>query len=169
MTVILGVDPGLQRTGWGIIIAKTNQLSFVDCGTIVTDPDLSVAERLCQLHEGLSAAILKYKPAEAAVEETFINKSGSSSLKLGQARGGILLTLSLLHLKVYEYSANMVKKSVTGSGHADKQQVSAMVKILLPTSTAKQADAADALAVAIAHAHHRQRNTLLRKEYEKTE
>ena len=155
MTIILGVDPGLQRTGWGIIASKTNQLSFVACGTIKTDSDLPIAERIKQLHAGLLAAITLYRPQEAAVEETFVNVNGSSTLKLGQARGGILLTLSLCELAVSEYSANMVKKSVVGSGHADKKQVSMMVKMLLPASDAKQADAADALAVAICHAHHR--------------
>jgi len=155
MTLILGIDPGLQRTGWGIIISNTNRLSFVDCGTIHTDAELSIAERIKQLHDGLQAAIAKHKPDEAAVEETFVNKSGSSTLKLGQARGGLLLTLSLAGLPVYEYSANLVKKSVVGSGHADKKQVGMMVKVLLPASNAKQADAADALAVAICHAHHR--------------
>jgi crossover junction endodeoxyribonuclease RuvC len=154
MTLILGIDPGLQRTGWGIISSKANQLSFVDCGTIHTDADADMAERLKQLHDGIAAAIAKHHPQEAAVEETFINKSGSSSLKLGQARGAILLALSLHGLKVYEYGANKVKKSVVGSGHADKNQVGMMVKILLPASTAKGADAADALAVAITHAHN---------------
>jgi crossover junction endodeoxyribonuclease RuvC len=155
MTIILGIDPGLQRTGWGVIISKANQLSFVDCGTIATDAAAPLAERLKTLHDGLAAAIAKHRPDEAAVEETFINKSGSSSLKLGQARGAILLSLSLSDVKVYEYSANEVKKSVVGQGHAEKKQVAMMVKMLLPTSNAKQADAADALAVAITHAHHR--------------
>jgi crossover junction endodeoxyribonuclease RuvC len=155
MTIILGVDPGLQRTGWGIITAKSNSLSFVACGTISTDADRPMAERIKQINIGLNHAIALYKPEESAVEETFVNVSGSSTLKLGQARGGILLTLSLGGLPVYEYSANMVKKSVVGAGHADKKQVSMMVKMLLPTSTAKQADAADALAIAICHAHHR--------------
>ncbi|MDE3015781.1 MAG: crossover junction endodeoxyribonuclease RuvC [Pseudomonadota bacterium] len=155
MTLILGIDPGLQRTGWGVIASKSNQLSFIDCGVIATDADAGMAERLKQLHDGIAAAIAKHHPQEAAVEETFINKSGSSSLKLGQARGAILLSLSLSGLTVYEYGANKVKKSVVGSGHADKNQVGMMVKILLPSSTARQADAADALAVAIAHAHYR--------------
>jgi crossover junction endodeoxyribonuclease RuvC len=155
MTVILGIDPGLQHTGWGVIASNTNQLSFIDCGVIHSDADLSLAERLKQLHDGLAAVIAKHKPDESAVEETFVNVSGSSTLKLGQARGGLLLTLSLNGLKVYEYSANKIKKSVVGSGHADKKQVAMMVKMLLPASNAKQADAADALAVAICHAHHR--------------
>jgi crossover junction endodeoxyribonuclease RuvC len=163
MTVILGVDPGLQRTGWGVIRATGNQLSFIDCGTIRSDADACLAERLKQLHDGLAAAIHKHLPNESAVEETFVNVSGSSTLKLGQARGALLLTLSLNRLPVYEYSANMVKKSVVGAGHADKKQVSMMVKMLLPASNAKQADAADALAVAICHAHHRTMHILTAK------
>lgn len=155
MTLILGVDPGLQRTGWGIITSKGNQLSFVACGVITSNNSLTLAERIRQLHDGLQSAITLYKPLEAAVEETFVNVSGSSTLKLGQARGGLLLTLSLNDLRVYEYSANMVKKSVVGSGHADKKQVGMMVKTLLPASNAQKADASDALAVAICHAHHR--------------
>ncbi len=155
MTLVLGVDPGLQRTGWGIIRSEDNQLSFVACGTITSDNTLPMAERLKQLHDGLNVVIAKHQPQEAAVEETFVNVSGSSTLKLGQARGGLLLTLSLHHLPVYEYSATMVKKSVVGSGHADKGQIAMMVKTLLPASNARQADAADALAVAICHAHQR--------------
>lgn len=155
MTLLLGVDPGLQHTGWGIIRAQGNQLSFVDCGVIHTDGKASMAERLKTLHDGLQAVIAKHQPQEAAIEETFVNKSGSSTLKLGQARGALFLTLSLTNLPVYEYSANMVKKSVVGSGHADKKQIAMMVKTLLPGSAAKTADAADALAVAICHAHHR--------------
>lgn len=155
MTVLLGIDPGLQRTGWGIITAQSNELAFAACGVITSDGSLSLAERLRQLHDGLQNVIALHKPQEAAIEETFVNVSGSSTLKLGQARGGILLTLSLNRLPVYEYSANMVKKSVVGNGHADKKQVGMMVKMLLPASNAQKADAADALAVAICHAHHR--------------
>jgi crossover junction endodeoxyribonuclease RuvC len=160
MITILGIDPGLQRTGWGIITSKTNHLSFVACGVIRSDNTLSMAERLKQLHDGLREAIFVYKPDEAAVEETFVNVSGSSTLKLGQARGSILLTLSLCGLPVYEYSATMVKKSVVGTGHAEKSQIGMMVKTLLPASNAVQADAADALAVAICHAHQRTVNRL---------
>ena len=155
MTIILGIDPGLQRTGWGIIVVKTNQLSFIDCGVIKSDASASMAERLKQVNNGLTEAISRHGPVESAVEETFVNMNGASTLKLGQARGAILLTLSLANLPVYEYSANLVKKSVVGKGHADKTQVAMMVKTLLPASNAKQADAADALAIAICHAHHR--------------
>lgn len=163
MTVILGVDPGLQRTGWGVIISEGNRLSFVACGVVKSDNTLPIAERIKQLHDGLKQAITLYHPSEAAIEETFVNVSGSSTLKLGQARGGLLLTLSLSELPVFEYSANMVKKSVVGAGHADKNQVGMMVKMLLPASDAKQADAADALAIAICHAHHRTVNQLKAK------
>jgi crossover junction endodeoxyribonuclease RuvC len=155
MTLILGIDPGLQHTGWGIISSKGNHLSFIACGTIHTNAKILMAERLRQLHDGIQKNVEIYKPQEAAVEETFVNKNNSSSLKLGQARGAILLSLSLAELTVAEYSANLVKKSVVGTGHADKQQVAMMVKTLLPASDAKDADAADALAVAICHAHQR--------------
>lgn len=155
MTRILGIDPGLQHTGWGIITSQKNQLSFVDCGVIHSDPKLPTPERLKQIHDGLQQVMALHKLDEAAVEETFINKNAASSLKLGHARGAILLSLSLAGLNVAEYSANLVKKSVVGKGHADKSQVAMMVKVLLPTSAAKSADAADALAVAITHAHHR--------------
>ncbi|MDX2072780.1 MAG: crossover junction endodeoxyribonuclease RuvC [Alphaproteobacteria bacterium] len=155
MTRILGIDPGLQHTGWGVIDAKGNQLSFVACGAVHSDPKLPTPARLQQLHDGLHKIIALHKPSEAAVEETFINKNASSSLKLGHARGAILLSLSLAGVPVAEYSANLVKKSVVGKGHADKAQVAMMVKVLLPHSVAESADAADALAVAITHAHHR--------------
>lgn len=155
MTIILGVDPGLQKAGWGIIRVESNSLHFIACGAIKTQSTQPIAERIKELHDGLHQVINLHRPNEAAVEETFVNVSGSSTLKLGQARGGILLTLSLHNLPVFEYGANLIKKSVVGAGHADKHQVGAMVKILLPTSNATQADAADALAAAICHAHHR--------------
>ena len=158
MTLLLGVDPGLQRTGWGIIRISGNQLSYIACGVIKPKTDLPLAARLRVLHDGLQQVIATHRPQEAAVEETFVNKSGSSTLKLGQARGGILLTLSINDLPVYEYTATLVKKSVVGTGHADKSQVSMMVQTLLPASRgdkAVTADAADALAVAICHAHQR--------------
>lgn len=158
MTVLLGVDPGLVRTGWGIIRIQGNQLSYVGCGVIAPPAAVPLAERLKFLHDGLAGIIAQFSPQEAAVEETFVNKSGTSTLKLGQARGALLLTLSLSGLPVYEYSATQVKKSVVGTGHADKAQVSMMVQTLLPASRgnpAVKADAADALAVAICHAHHR--------------
>ncbi len=155
MIRILGIDPGLQHTGWGIISRHNNQLGFIACGVIDTEAVFPTPERLKQIHDGLQAIIALHNPSEAAVEETFINKNAGSSLKLGHARGAILLTVSLAGIPVHEYSTNLVKKSVVGKGHADKAQVAMMVKVLLPTSLAKSADAADALAVAITHAHHR--------------
>lgn len=155
MTVILGIDPGLQHTGWGVIAAHGSQLSFMACGIIHSDAKRTISERLCQLHDGLKNVIALYNPQEAAIEETFVNKNNASSLKLGQARGAILLSVSLEGMGVAEYSTNLIKKSVVGAGHADKKQVAMMVKVLLPASNAAGADASDALAVAICHAHLR--------------
>lgn len=155
MTRILGIDPGLQHTGWGVITSSGNQLKFIACGVIHTDSKVPIALRLKHIHDGIAEVIALHKPSESAVEETFVNKNAASSLKLGQARGAIILSLSLAHLTVAEYSANLVKKSVVGTGHADKNQIAMMVKTLLPGSLAQSADASDALAVAIAHAHHR--------------
>lgn len=155
MPIILGIDPGLQHTGWGVIAANGNHLSFIACGTIHPDTKKPMAERLRELNEGIKKVVALYKPKEAAVEETFVNKNSATSLKLGQARGAVLLSLALEGLSVAEYSANLVKKTVVGNGHADKAQVAMMVKTLLPASNAEGADAADALATAICHAHQR--------------
>lgn len=155
MTIILGIDPALQHIGWGVVSVSGNQFSFVACGTIHTNAKHNMPTRLREIHDGLQLVIALYKPDEAAIEETFVNKNNASSLKLGQARGAIILSASLAGLELSEYSANLVKKSVVGSGHAGKEQVATMVKILLPASDAKGADAADALAVAICHANHR--------------
>lgn len=154
-SIILGIDPGLQRMGWGIIEYKANHLIFIACGTVKTDAKLSLAERLVMLHEGVAHLIEHYKPTNAAIEETFVNVNGASTLKLGQARGAILLSLALGGLIPGEYSANLVKKSITGNGHAAKEQVTHMVNLLLPGACTKEPDAADALAIAICHAHHR--------------
>ncbi|MEQ1706202.1 MAG: crossover junction endodeoxyribonuclease RuvC [Rickettsiales bacterium] len=155
MPIILGIDPGLQHTGWGVVAANGNHLSFIACGTIHPDTKKPMAERLYELNEGIKKVVELYKPQEAAVEETFVNKNSATSLKLGQARGAVLLSLALEGLPVAEYSANLVKKTVVGNGHADKGQVAMMVKTLLPASNAMSADAADALATAICHAHQR--------------
>lgn len=155
MALILGIDPGLQHTGWGIIAASNHQLSFIACGAIHSNAKRPMPERLKQLHDGMMEVISRHKPEEAAIEETFVNVSGSSTLKLGQARGALMLSLSLAKLPVFEYSATQVKKSVVGSGHADKKQIAMMVKTLLPKATPESADAADALAVAITHSHMR--------------
>lgn len=152
---ILGLDPGLRKTGWGMIAQQGTLLSFVACGVIQSDDKLSLAERLRQLHDGLSAIIAAHHPSEAAVEETFVNKDARSALKLGHARGVALLAPALAGVAVHEYAANLVKKTVVGAGHADKTQVAHMIKILLPKSNATTSDAADALAIAVTHAQHR--------------
>ena len=152
---IIGIDPGLRRCGWGIIESTGNRLAFVACGTVMPPADGSLANRLARLFDGLSALIRDYRPDEAAVEETFVNRGPRSALQLGQARGVALMTPAWLGLPVGEYAANLVKKSVVGTGHADKTQIALMVRTLLPAASFKGADAADALAIAICHAHHR--------------
>ncbi|CAK0749313.1 crossover junction endodeoxyribonuclease RuvC [Azospirillaceae bacterium] len=152
---LIGIDPGLRHTGWGLVEADGNRLRYLGDGAVDSDGDLPLAERLRQLHDGLMTVMAHYQPNEAAVEETFVNRNPASTLKLGLARGVALLVPALVGLPVAEYSANVIKKSVVGTGHADKTQVQAMVKILLPGSCARSADSADALAVAICHAHHR--------------
>lgn len=152
---ILGIDPGLRNTGWGVIDAQGARLSFVACGRVRSDASLGMGERLRQLHEGLMQVIADHAPREAAVEETFVNRDPQSALKLGQARGVALTAPALAGLAINEYAANLVKKTVVGAGHADKRQVAMMVRVLLPASAAASADAADALAVAICHAQHR--------------
>jgi crossover junction endodeoxyribonuclease RuvC len=159
MVKILGIDPGLQRTGWGIVQSLGNSLSYIGHGVIETNPKAPLAERLNTLHQGIMNVLQQFKPNEAAVEETFVNKNPVSTLKLGMARGVVLFTPASFGLPVSEYSANKVKKSVVGSGHADKSQVAQMVALLLPAMPKNvTADAADALAIAICHAHHRELN-----------
>jgi crossover junction endodeoxyribonuclease RuvC len=155
MVRLLGLDPGLRFTGWGVIEASGNRLRHIADGVIATDAALSVPERLKCLHEGLRALLELHQPAEAAVEETYVNVNASSTLKLGYARGVCLLVPALFGIEVAEYAAKSVKASVVGTGNAGKEQVMMMVKRLLPGATIKRADAADALAVAICHAHHR--------------
>jgi crossover junction endodeoxyribonuclease RuvC len=158
---IIGIDPGLRATGWGIIEAQGSRLSFIACGCVRSDDKLAIAARLRQLHEGLAEIIATHAPHEAAVEETFVNRDPQSALKLGHARGIALAVPALAGLEVAEYAANLVKKTVVGAGHAEKAQVAMMVRILLPKSDATTADAADALAVAITHAQHRGARKLL--------
>jgi crossover junction endodeoxyribonuclease RuvC len=152
---ILGVDPGLRHTGWGVIEADGSRLAFVASGAIHSPTGDNLAERLRMLHEGLAAVISAFSPDEAAVEETFVNRDAQSTLKLGYARGIALVVPALAGLEVTEYAANLVKKTVVGAGHAEKAQIAMMVKILLPKAEALSPDAADALAVAICHAQHR--------------
>jgi crossover junction endodeoxyribonuclease RuvC len=160
MVRIIGIDPGLRRCGWGIIESEGNRLRFVACGTLTPRVEPSLAERLAELHEGLKALIALHRPDEAAVEETFVNAGPRSALELGQARGVALMTPASMGLPVGEYAANLVKKSVVGTGHAEKAQVQLMIRTLLPSADFKGADAADALAIAICHAHHRSINAL---------
>jgi crossover junction endodeoxyribonuclease RuvC len=152
---LLGIDPGLRFTGWGVIDAHGNRLSHVADGVIATTGDTSVPERLKLLHAGLVAIFAEYVPDEAAVEETYVNRNGAATLKLGYARGVALLAPALAGIPVSEYGAMAVKQAVVGTGAAQKAQVVVMVRRLLPGATLRRADAADALAVAICHAHHR--------------
>ncbi len=151
---ILGIDPGLQKTGWGLIVSEGHALKFIASGLIKPDLGLPLGQRLAQIHVGISDLIDRHAPDGAAIEETFVNMNPASTLKLGQARGAALAALSLSGLEVGEYSANKVKKSVVGTGHAGKDQIGMMVRTLLPTSGVVSADEADALAVAICHAHY---------------
>jgi crossover junction endodeoxyribonuclease RuvC len=150
---VIGLDPGLRRTGWGVIEAEGNRLRHVANGVVSSDPARSLAERLVQLHEGLAAVLAEHGPEEAAVETSLANKNPASTLKLGMARGIALLTPALSALPVAEYLPMIVKKAVVGTGHASKEQVAMMVGRLLPGCAIANADAADALAVAICHAH----------------
>ena len=152
---LMGLDPGLRITGWGIIDIDGNRMRHVADGCVKSNAKLPLAERLVQLYEGVEEIIKRFGPIEAAVEETFVNKNPNSTLKLGQARGVVMLTPARAGLSVSEYTPNQVKKTVVGTGHAGKEQVQMMVKTLLPTATMESADAADALAVAICHAQHR--------------
>ena len=154
ITRIIGIDPGLRRTGWGIIESLGNSLKFVASGTVTSDGDMDLASRLCQLHDGLAEVVHSYKPDEAAVEQTFVNKDAAGTLKLGQARGIALLVPALFGLAVAEYAPNAVKKVVVGVGHAEKRQVEHMVRLQLPGVALAGMDATDALAIALCHAHH---------------
>jgi len=151
---VLGLDPGLRHTGWGIIDVDGNRLSHVADGVVSAPVSLPLAARLVALFRQITAVLDRYRPDEAAVEETFVNKNPASTLKLGVARGVVLLAPAERGLAVAEYSANKVKKSVVGAGHAEKGQIELMVRRLLPGCSVVKADAADALAVAICHAHH---------------
>jgi crossover junction endodeoxyribonuclease RuvC len=154
MTLILGLDPGLGTTGWGIIRADGNRLSLVANGQMKTITSAPLANRLAALAEQLETLLAEHRPDAAAVEEVFVNANPQSTLKLGQARGVVIMTAARAGLEVGEYAARLVKKAVVGTGNAEKAQVHAMVSRLLPGVTIAGPDAADALAVAITHAHH---------------
>ena len=161
--IIIGIDPGLQKTGWGINRSNGHVLSYIDSGLIKTKPADPLATRLADLHKGLTHVVQTYKPDQAAVEETFVNKNPASALKLGQARGVALAVPSLYGIDVAEYGANKIKKSLVGNGHASKDQMGMMVRTLLPACGQVSADEADALAVAITHAHYGAWNSKLAK------
>jgi crossover junction endodeoxyribonuclease RuvC len=152
---ILGIDPGLRRTGWGLIEADGNRLIHVACGSLATSDKAALAERLVEIHDGLKAVIERYHPHEAAVEATFVNSNAATTLALGQARGIAMLVPAKAGLSVAEYAPNLVKKSIVGAGHSEKAQVRMMIGVLLPKADPQSEDAADALAIAVTHAHHR--------------
>lgn len=152
---ILGIDPGLRRTGWGVIEADGNRLIHVACGSLETSERTALGERLVAIHDGLIAVIERYCPHEAAVEATFVNANAVATLKLGQARGIAMLVPAKAGLSVAEYAPNAVKKTVVGAGHGQKAQIRMMISVLLPNADPQSEDAADALAIAVCHAHHR--------------
>jgi crossover junction endodeoxyribonuclease RuvC len=153
---ILGIDPGLRRTGWGVVEIAGNRLGFLGCGSVLTDNRAALAARLLAIHDGLMRILDEYRPDEAAVEATFVNKDATATLKLGQARGIAMVVPAKAGMPVAEYAPNLVKKSIVGAGHGDKAQVRMMIGVLLPKADPASDDAADALAVAVTHAHHRQ-------------
>jgi len=152
--ILIGLDPGLERTGWGVVAAEGNRLLHIASGHIATRPADPLCARLAQLFAALEAVIVAHAPQAAAVEETYVNANPRSTLKLGQARGVVLLAASRCRAEVGQYPPATIKKAVVGTGSADKAQVHAMVRILLPGCAPATPDAADALAVAICHAHH---------------
>jgi crossover junction endodeoxyribonuclease RuvC len=160
---ILGIDPGLRRTGWGVVGVTGNALSFLGAGTVRAPLDGDLAQRLVTLHAGLTEVVAAWTLDEAAVEQTFVNRDASATLKLGQARGIAMLVPAQAGLAVAEYAPTAIKKAVVGAGHAEKAQIRAMVRVLLPRAEFDTDDAADALAVAICHAHHRQWQRTLAK------
>jgi crossover junction endodeoxyribonuclease RuvC len=153
---ILGIDPGLRRTGWGVVAIEGNRLSFLACGSVASDDKAALSLRLVSIHDGLQKVVAAHGPDEAAVEATFVNRDAGATLKLGQARGIAMLVPALAGLPVAEYAPNLVKKTIVGAGHCEKVQIRMMVKVLLPKADPQSDDAADALAIAVTHAHHRQ-------------
>src|SRR5688572_15748065 len=152
---ILGIDPGLRRTGWGVITSEGNRLMYLACGSVETSAKAALAERLVTIHDGLARIVAEFRPDEAAVEATFVNRDATATLKLGQARGIALLVPAKAGVLVAEYAPNLVKKTIVGAGHAEKAQIRMMIGVLLPKADPQSEDAADALAIAVTHAHHR--------------
>lgn len=157
---IIGLDPGLRNTGWGVIEVEGTRLIYLADGSVHSNADTTLAERLLQIHEQVLRVMKDFAPDEAAIEETFVNVDARATLKLGQARGVVMLAPVMCGIPVAEYAPNQIKKSVVGVGHAEKSQVKHMVKVLLPKAEMKTADSTDALAIAICHAHHRGVQTL---------
>jgi crossover junction endodeoxyribonuclease RuvC len=153
---ILGIDPGLRRTGWGVVEIAGNRLAFIGCGSVTTNDRDGLATRLLAIHDGLTRILDEFRPDEAAVEATFVNKDAQATLKLGQARGIAMVVPAKAGVPVAEYAPNLIKKSIVGAGHGDKVQVRMMIGVLLPKADPASHDAADALAIAVTHAHHRQ-------------
>jgi crossover junction endodeoxyribonuclease RuvC len=160
---ILGIDPGLRRTGWGVIDVAGNRLVFVACGSVASSDRAVLADRLVAIYDGLAQVINEFSPDEAAVEATFVNKDAGATLKLGQARGVALLIPARAGISVAEYAPNLVKKTIVGAGHCEKEQIRLMLRVLLPKADPPSHDAADALAIAVTHAHHRQSAVLRMK------
>ncbi|HMA50820.1 MAG TPA: crossover junction endodeoxyribonuclease RuvC [Magnetospirillaceae bacterium] len=160
---LLGLDPGLRITGWGVLEQRDNRLIWIADGTVTSDEKAGLAERLAQLHRGVAEVIARFAPDEIAVEEVFVNINPASTLKLGQARGAVLTAAGLAGVPVAEYATRLVKKSLVGTGQGDKNQVATMVRRLLPACEIATEDASDALAVAICHAHHRGHAAMLAK------
>jgi crossover junction endodeoxyribonuclease RuvC len=152
---ILGIDPGLRRTGWGVVEIDGNRLGFIACGSVTTDDKAELSARLLAIHDGLIRIVEEFVPDEAAVEATFVNKDASATLKLGQARGIAMLVPARASVPVSEYAPNLVKKTIVGAGHGEKAQIRMMIGVLLPKADPQSHDAADALAIAVCHAHHR--------------
>jgi crossover junction endodeoxyribonuclease RuvC len=161
MTRVLGIDPGLQKTGWGIVEAKGAVLCYIASGTIRTKAKDPLSERLGCIDAKLEQIIAAFRPESCAIEETFVNKNPASALKLGVARGAAFIAPARAGLEVCEYPANLVKKSIVGAGHASKGQIEMMVRTLLPQATPDSEDAADALAIALCHLHHAQSRQIM--------
>jgi crossover junction endodeoxyribonuclease RuvC len=153
---IIGIDPGLRRTGWGVVEIAGNRLGFLACGSVTTNDKDALSTRLLTIHDGLMRILDEFRPDEAAVEQTFVNKNPTATLKLGQARGIAMVVPARVGVPVAEYAPNLIKKSIVGAGHGDKVQVRMMIGVLLPKADPGSDDAADALAIAVTHAHHRQ-------------
>jgi len=153
---ILGIDPGLRRTGWGVVEIVGNRLTFIGCGSVTTNDREALSLRLLAIHDGLGRILDEFRPDEAAVEATFVNKDAQATLKLGQARGIAMVVPAKAGVAVTEYAPNLIKKSIVGAGLGDKAQVRMMIGVLLPKADPGSDDAADALAIAVTHAHHRQ-------------